>query len=256
MIMKEFLFITWCISNNVGDALSSWLVKKITNKIPIYVEPAWKGKKYMCVGSILNWAGEGTIVWGTGIANKSDCVSLGLDIKAVRGPISRRRAIKCGVLCPKVYGDPALLLPKFFNPSVEKKYELGIIPHFTDQFYIISNKIIHRDDVNFIDVFRTVEEFVCEIKSCEYIISSSLHGLIIAQIYGIPAMWFQTINRIGGDGTKFHDYFLSTNQKIVRPREWCEICDLDIKVLCNEIHQPELNIDLDLLWEVCPFRKK
>lgn len=254
--MKKFLYATWCISNNVGDVISSWLVKKITDKILVYVKSDENCVKYMCVGSVLNWAGPNTIIWGSGIANRDDCIPLKLDVRAVRGPISRSRVIESGLVCPEIYGDPSLFLPKFFNPLVEKKYKLGIIPHYVDQFIITSSDMIHKDEINFIDVFDTVEKFVCEIKSCEFIVSSSLHGLIIAQAYDVPTIWFQASDKIGGDGTKFHDYLLSTGQEITQPKKWVDICNSNIDILCKNIPLIELKIDLDLLWQACPFRKE
>ncbi|WP_410503913.1 hypothetical protein [Flavobacterium sp. XN-5] len=31
-----------------------------------------------------------------------------------------------------MYGDPALLLPRYFNSKVEKKYKYGLVPHYND----------------------------------------------------------------------------------------------------------------------------
>jgi len=41
------------------------------------------------------------------------------------------------------------------------------------------------------------------------VISSSLHGLIIAHAYNIPAIWVRLGNRLYGDNIKFRDYLLS-----------------------------------------------
>jgi hypothetical protein len=87
-------------------------------------------------------------------------------------------------------------------------------------------------------------------------LSSSLHGLIVAHAYGIPAVWCDFADRphaIAGDGTKFHDYFASIGLHDLSPvilaqsekklsRSW-----IDRAVL------PQKNIDLQALASVAPF---
>lgn len=43
-----------------------------------------------------------------------------LDIRSVRGPVTRNILMDLGYDVPSVYGDPAILLPLFYNPIVEK----------------------------------------------------------------------------------------------------------------------------------------
>jgi pyruvyltransferase len=250
------LFVTWCISNNVGDALSYWLVNKITGYNPIYVKNDEYCEKYMLVGSILNWADSNTIVWGAGLAEKESNINKEVDIRAVRGPLSRDVALNCGASCPEVYGDPALLLPKFYDCPVEKKYKLGIIPHYVDQFIVFNSELINRPEVHMINVFDSVEKFIDEVRSCNFIMSSSLHGLIIAQAYEIPVLHFEASNQLGGDGMKFHDYFLSTGQKYNKVCKWYNIHHINTNAICNKIPLTHLRIDLDKLWNSCPLGDK
>src|SRR5699024_7687362 len=55
-----------------------------------------------------------------------------------------------------------------------------------------------------------IEEVVKQICSCEYILSTSLHGLIVAHAYSIPALWLKK-GYIDTDGFKFKDYFSSVD---------------------------------------------
>src|SRR5690606_18195137 len=100
-------------------------------------------------------------------------------IVAVRGPLTAQIMRNQKIDCPSVYGDPALLLPKIYNPIIQKKYKYGIIPHYVDkQNYILQNLTA---DVRIIDVMcgTNWKKFINEMLECEYIISSSLHGLIV-----------------------------------------------------------------------------
>src|SRR5690606_26837914 len=105
-----------------------------------------------------------------------------------------------------IYGDPALLLPLWLNPQVEKLHKLGIIPHWKETDYFIEN---YGSKYHIIDLrTRDIEKVVNEICACEYVLSTSLHGIIVAQAYRIPALWIKK-GYIDTDGFKFHDYFSS-----------------------------------------------
>jgi hypothetical protein len=47
------------------------------------------------------------------------------------------------------------------------------------------------------------------LTSCRRIISSSLHGIIFAHAFDIPAAWVKISPRVIGDGFKFFDYYSS-----------------------------------------------
>ena len=108
------------------------------------------------------------------------------DIFAVRGKLTQSNI---GMANKEiVLGDPGLLV-SYIYPKVEKIiYTLGIVPHFVDK----NDAIIRNYEKKFgslvkiIDVQRDPESVITDIKRCENIISSSLHGLIIADAYGIP----------------------------------------------------------------------
>jgi hypothetical protein len=239
------MLLNWCISNNIGDALNVYLVKKITGKTPVYSPVGNRHKKYMCIGSILNHADRDTIVWGSGIANnQSDRISP-CDIRAVRGPYTRNRALDCGVECPEVYGDPAAIMPMFYNPDIEKQYELGVIPHYVNQVECID----YPSGGKLINVFDDPETFVNQLKACKKVLCSSLHGLVLAQAYGIPWGWFEGTVPLGGDGVKFWDFFYSVGIKTPAPLRWWELVNNGFEF------DPQLGeMNTDKLWEACPFK--
>ena len=55
--------------------------------------------------------------------------------------------------------------------------------------------------------------------ACEVIVSSSLHGLIIADAYGIPTVWAKFGNDINGNDFKFYDYYWSLGMSDIKPLE-------------------------------------
>ncbi len=67
-----------------------------------------------------------------------------------------------------------------------------------------------------------IENVINNILSCQYILSSSLHGLIVSHAYGIPAIYFKK-GYIFGDGSKFIDYFQSVDIPEYSPIEYGKI---------------------------------
>lgn len=200
------------IKENYGDILSAYIVEKVSGlETVFYNAPASRKKLFkksylMAIGSILQYASSKAIVWGSGIISQKDTPGAATYC-AVRGPLSRKRILELGHSCPEVYGDPALLLPNLYKPEIQKIHALGIIPHYVDytavqETYGDSLPVI---DLMTHDFFATTDE----ILSCKAIVSSSLHGVIVAHAYGIPAIWVRFSDKLSGDNTKYEDYFLS-----------------------------------------------
>ena len=117
---------------NFGDMLTPYLIQKITGEYPELVNEHSVRTYYVVCGSIMRKINRKAIVWGAGIMKKDDAVKRPEKVFAVRGPLTRQRLLDLGYLCPETYGDPALLLPLFYNPPTTKQYEIGIIPHYVD----------------------------------------------------------------------------------------------------------------------------
>jgi hypothetical protein len=148
------------------------------------------------------------VVWGSGIINANQQVKRATFL-AVRGPETRNCLLKQGYEVPEIYGDPGLVMPRFFNPKVEQTHDLGIIPHYVDYDRV---KDQFKDDASVIviDLMTTdIEVTTKTILRCKRIVSSSLHGLIIPHAYGIPAVWYRFSDKLFGDNIKFKDYFRS-----------------------------------------------
>ena len=98
-------------------------------------------------------------------------------------------------------------MPLIYPKNVNKKYDLGIIPHFVDKDSEVVNKWEQsQGSKNIIDTLDTPEQVIYKIKQCRNIISSSLHGLIIAETYGIPSAWFVMPQETRNKNYSFYKY--------------------------------------------------
>ena len=102
------------------------------------------------------------------------------------------------------------------------KFKIGFVPHYQDYErckYLSSDyHLINVVNNNPLEVAR-------EISKCEYILSSSLHGIIAAHAYGIPAAHI-VFSKLHGDGTKFLDYYQSVGLEMetstrIKPKYSC-----------------------------------
>jgi len=200
---------------NIGDEITPYLLAKILGLSANDIQRAQKeparipGLVLVSIGSVLRLCNKNTLIWGSGIRNIDQPVANAHRFCAVRGPLTRRRLVELGYSCPEIYGDPALLLPRYYRPEVARRYALGIIPHLVD-YDSIARMYKDEDDILIIDV-RTadVESIVNQVLSCECTVSSSLHGIVLSIAYGIPTRWMKCTDKIMGDDTKFYDFFIS-----------------------------------------------
>jgi len=248
----------WGENGNWGDALNHILCGHISgkdvNKIFTRIEdPIFR---YYCVGSILGHVRSGNFeVWGSGLISEHDRLRVKPNkIHAVRGPLTRKILIEQGYNCPEVYGDPALLYPLFYQPKVTKKYAYGIIPHNVDKDNPWLYQFKNNPNVKIIDILDpTGKRFVDEINECKIILSSSLHGIICGDSYGIPSYWVELSNKVIGKGFKFKDYYLSVGRSI--PTPIIPKATNMIKDISHNFNSYKININLNKLLESCPFRK-
>lgn len=202
-------------TSNFGDQLSPHVLRWVTGVKPIWVPPTYSGK-VLATGSILEAAAEDDVVWGSGLI-RSRVFRPPRDVTflAVRGPLTRAMIHGDGDV-PEVYGDPATLLPSFYMPATTQRHEIGVVPHYVDR----SSVQVEDPSILLIDVRRHWQEVVDQILSCAVILSSSLHGLIVAEAYGIPASWIRITDKILGGTFKFDDYYLSTDRDRREPVDW------------------------------------
>lgn len=153
-------------------------------------------------------------IWGTGLMFDYDNIEQNgvrpFIIHALRGEKTRKRlsdVLGENISC--VLADPGILASMLVKPC-KKKYNVGIVPHRWDKTEKVFKKMLDfYPNSKIIDVQNNPQQVLKDISECEYIISTSLHGLIVADSYNIPNCWCEISDRVIGNGFKFHDYFSS-----------------------------------------------
>lgn len=222
--------------NNFGDDINFYLLSKLSGRKVFSATNLLISDmdNIVFIGSILQkYVSTKSIVWGAGVI-KDDfkLPEKPKEVRAVRGPKTRQWLLNHGVNCPPIYCDPALLLPLFYSPKIRRRYKYGIIPHYIDwnnPNVRILKGILGRNAC-LIDMkhYGSVKKLIDRLNECEYIISSSLHGLILSDAYRIPNIWVEFSNNVAGDGFKFHDYCMSINRSIVAPMKINELIDENV----------------------------
>ncbi|WP_159993821.1 polysaccharide pyruvyl transferase family protein [Roseomonas sp. 18066] len=242
------------VGQNWGDKLNPPLIRLLSEAPVLHVDHGQSEPQrdvVRVIGSGIRSSLDSYVIWGSGFIASKDKVPALRAIHAVRGPLTRAKLIAAGRDCPAVYGDPALLMPMFYRPAVAVEHDLGIIQHFREAGVDPLPRIPAGLKVRIIDITGGITEVLDAILSCREIVSSSLHGLIAAHAYGVPASWISFSDRPLGDGFKFRDYWASVG--------WPEARAIPVGAetnalsLMGEKRQAIPIIDVRALLEACPF---
>ncbi len=255
--VRRYVYTGQYTSNrNYGDALGLWLPQllginagRVLPKRLVFARQYARGTNIQMVGSTLGDVDEHSVVCGAG-AVSADQRAKGVPQKivSVRGPLTRDILLSQGIDCPAVYGDPAMLLPLFYTPAqVVKKHRIGLIPHYVDKDNAIVQRLTRNSDVHCIDILlprnrslrlsieRYWRQWIDDLCSCECVVSSSLHGLIIAEAYGIPTLWVKFSDNINGNDFKYYDYYKSINIPSPRCVDLRYISNTDTEFILNAV---------------------
>ena len=246
-------------NNNFGDDINFPLIRELTGK---QVRQEWKvGLKnlenILCIGSIIDCCNEHSLIWGAGaISDNIIMHHTPKKIYAVRGPLTRKLLLEYRIDCPEIYGDPALLLPLIYAPKTEKKYKYGFIPHCID--YDLPHVVKFREEhpeILFIkfEGYTSWHNVIDLINSCENIISSSLHGLIVSDAYGIPNVRIMLSDNIVGGDFKYKDYYGGVKRKYRDPVD-CRV-EIEFDKIIDEFRYSEkISFNAQKLLKTFPYK--
>lgn len=154
-------------------------------------------------------------IWGTGFIEYKEqdepFYRKKISFAAVRGELSKKRVEKIlGRELDIPTGDAGILAPCIIHEPIKKKYDVGIIPHMNElgEDMLFFEKLAkYYNNSIIIKVTDDPKEVVRTIGECKAIVSSSLHGLIVADGFHIPNCHIVVTQKLRGDGFKFDDYY-------------------------------------------------
>jgi pyruvyltransferase len=195
---------------NFGDWLSPAVCRLLSGRTIEFAEP--NRCDLIAVGSILHrlksgWFSRRVHVWGTGFMEEQSVVPSRHHFHAVRGWLTAR--LIRGAKIQHV-GDPGLLVDCLLpdHGTIPKMHRVGIVPHYKDRDHPqVGALVAQLPGATVLDVFVEPLEFLRRAAACEFILSSSLHGLIVADSFGIPNGWMELSDSVRGAGFKFADYY-------------------------------------------------
>lgn len=211
--LSRYNDLRWNLGDYLGFIITQYMLSLKGMSLDQWVN---KRKHFNCVGSNVFSSFQHATVWGSGILH--DPVMKWyhilyrypfskLDFRAVRGPLTRKIVMKYGHKCPEVYGDPAILMPLIYQPKVEVKHDLLVIPQYvTEVDFRKNHPQLFVVSMNTNDYKSVIDA----IASSKKVITSSLHGIILAEAYGVPAVFFRGLGK--QIDFKYLDYYYSTGR--------------------------------------------
>lgn len=200
--------------NNFGDLLGPIVVDSVLRNAGLRIDAEVSHpSRLLTVGSILHLARSGDVVWGSGRNGKvreSAHSFAHLDVRAVRGPLTRSFLTERGLAVPEIYGDPALLLPRVMPHlrqwAMQPVYDVTYVPNMNDY---------HRAERGswLLSPRSALNDCLQRIARSRLVVGSSLHALVVAEALGIPARAVRS--RVETE-FKYADYYLGTGRSDFR----------------------------------------
>ncbi|MEM7499345.1 MAG: polysaccharide pyruvyl transferase family protein [Pseudomonadota bacterium] len=248
---------------NLGDALSAVVVAALSGLPVRHMAARSPVERLAAVGTIGHSLKGGHVhLWGSGLDATlhperdgpwSPPRDTRFTVHATRGPETAATLRRHGIPAPETFGDPVHLLPRLWPlDHVARDYELGIVLHLSELDeksprgrarpdylrYQVPESL--AGSVRLINMYAdsslaAFEAKIAEIVACKRILSTSLHGLVIADAYGIPSAWFSFF----GHGLTMIDLLDPTSRIDHRMRDLYGAFDWhEAPVFATPRHQP------------------
>ena len=206
----------WHAKTNIGDTLSPVVVNWMLQRNNLSLDTPVKHTSHLlAIGSIIGMGDFDSTIWGSGVHTEKNIQNINrqaayrkYDIRLVRGPKTRAALLNAGYTVPENYGDPAVIMPHIYQSHSTKEYDCSIILHLSNSN--LDTKELHTIDVQ-TDDYRFFVDEICKSKK---VISSSLHGIILSEVYGVPCIFLN--QGMDKELMKFTDWYASTGRSEYR----------------------------------------
>ena len=252
---------------NWGDELNKYFFSYVTGMKTAFTFHSLSRflnlKHYFLIGSILTFYNmDGAVIYGSGSIKPDNPRGIPESVISVRGPLTRELMLKHGINCPAHYGDPALLLPVFYTPKkINLHTEFSVIPHWRTMKYgnKILNQIMNQSKCNVVNMrkYKCWTDIIDVIAGSSFVLSESLHGLIVAETYNIPCVWVEFRQHFSWSdwNFKFHDFYESIGKYDMQSIKLYEGYNFDELMTLRDKWKPG-NIDYEKQLEYFPFEIK
>jgi len=209
----------WKAVPNFGDALSPVVLAHVAGR-PVAHAGVRKAEVW-AIGSLLQVVKRNfseaqdhrPVIWGAGLLHPVQGTGFvdHVDIALVRGPIT---AALLGLELSE-FGDPGLLINAVWPQDRAPNGKIGIVPHHSLVDDPVLQALIASDTrYQLIDPRGQAQDVCAAIAACDHVFASSLHGLIVADAYGVPNSWLAPI---GQSRLKYLDYAASVGRPLRAP---------------------------------------
>lgn len=196
------------LTENFGDLMSVALLEHFAGVKAEWAPP--EQAEIIVSGSTLDRFpdGWGGVVAGAGMLHRSTFRDLSnATVLGLRGKLTLNRVNLPAGVSP-VIADPGLLASELVNPQ-RNRFPLGVVPHWSDM--TLWDRFKHIPGAVAIPAMGDPLEVTARIGSCRKIVTSSLHGAVVADSFGIPRRiepfpGMKLNPKHEGSGMKFEDY--------------------------------------------------
>jgi len=209
----------WKAVPNFGDAISPVVLSHVSGREVVHA--GVNKADIWAIGSLLQvvkrtYAEEKDLVptvWGTGLLHPVHGVTFTDHVKIalVRGPVT---AALLGLEMDR-FGDPGLLISDAWPMDRVPNGKIGIVPHHSLMDDVMLTALLDSDPkYHLIDPRDPARDVCAAIAMCDHVFASSLHGLIVADAYGVPNTW---VAPVGQSRLKYLDYAASVGRFMPAP---------------------------------------